>query len=76
MVKSKTERAEYLFAVKEFSDGTPWIMLERRGEGLGVLGEGFLGFDLIEGTSLREAEKIAERLRQSVRSVSYTLSVK
>jgi hypothetical protein len=61
-----------MFAVKEFADGTPWIVLERRGHGLDIIGDGFIGFDLREGTSLQEAEKLAEFLRQNIRSVSYT----
>jgi hypothetical protein len=27
MTQSRTERARYVFAVKEFGDGTPWVML-------------------------------------------------
>jgi hypothetical protein len=72
MTESRTDRAQYVFAVKEFGDGTPWIMLERSGNALDVLGDGFLGFDLNEGPSLQEAEKIARFLRQNIRSVSYT----
>jgi hypothetical protein len=72
MTQSKTERAGYAFAVKEFGDGTPWIMLERSREGLGVLGKGFLGLELKEGTSLQEAETLAAAMRQRVSAVSYT----
>jgi hypothetical protein len=72
MTKSETERVQYVFAVKEFGDGTPWIMLEPSGERLGVLGNGFLGFDLRNGTAIQDAEKLAERLRQMVLSVSFT----
>ena len=72
MTESNTDRAQYVFAVKEFGDGTPWIMLERSGKGLAILGDGFIGFDLKEGTSLREAEKIAQFLRENVRDISYT----
>jgi hypothetical protein len=72
VTQSKTERARYVFAVKEFADGTPWIMLEQSGEGLDVIGDGFMGFDLKEGTSLKEAEKLAELLRQGITTVSYT----
>jgi hypothetical protein len=72
MTKSETERAQYVFAVKEFSDGTPWIMPEPSGEGLGVLENGFLGFDLRNGTAIRDAEKLAELMRELVLSVSFT----
>jgi len=72
MTQSKTERVRYVFAVKEFGDGTPWIMLERSGKGLEVLGNGFIGLELTEGTSLQEAEALAAMLRRSVSTVAYT----
>jgi len=72
MTQSKTERAKYVFAVKEFSDGTPWIMLERSWNGLDVLGNGFIGLDLKDGTTLKQAEALAETLHRNVSAVSYT----
>ena len=72
MVQSNTDRARYVFAVKEFGDGTPWIVLERSGKGLAVLGDGFMGFELKEGISLKDAEKLAELLRDGIATVSYT----
>ena len=68
----KTARGEYVFTVKEFADGVPWIMLEQSGNGLDILDHGILGFDLKEGTSLQEAEVLAGLLRQSISGVSYT----
>jgi hypothetical protein len=72
MRESKTERANCVFAVKEFADGKPWIMLERSGEGLEVLGDGYIGFELKEGTTLQEAEDLAATLCKSISTVSYT----
>jgi hypothetical protein len=72
MVQSKTDRARYVFSVKEFGDGTPWIVLERSGKGLAVLGDGLMGFELKEGISLKEAEKFAQLLRDGIATVSYT----
>lgn len=72
MTQSKTERGKYVFVVKEYGDGTPWIMLERSGQGLDVFGNGFIGIDLNEGTTLQEAEALATALRRSVRAVTYT----
>jgi hypothetical protein len=48
MTQSRTERASYIFAVKEFGDDAPWIMLERSGKGLEVVGNGFIGLELTE----------------------------
>jgi len=37
------------------------------------LGNGFLGFDLPEGTTINKAEEIAAFLQENISSVSYTL---
>lgn len=72
-MSAKTERADYLFAVKEYGDGTPWIMLElRQAPDLPCVGDGFLGFDLKEGTDIRRASEIARFLNQTIASVSHT----
>lgn len=67
-----TERARYIFRVKESSDGTPWIALEPRRDSLAVLGDGFLGLDLRPGIDLPKAKGIAEYLNEHIESVSYT----
>ena len=72
MSESDTERAHYMFTVKEFGDGTPWIMLEQSGKGLASFRDGFVGFDLKEGISLREAERLAQLLTDSISAISYT----
>ncbi len=41
-----TERARYVFGVKAFADGKPWIYLEPLKDQLSILRDGFLGFDL------------------------------
>ncbi len=71
---ASTDRADYLFAVKEGADGTPWIMLEPRRQDLEVLRprRSFLGLDLNPGTSLEEAGKIADYLNHRIRSVACT----
>jgi hypothetical protein len=68
----QTDRANYLFVVKEYDNGEPWIMMERRHHGLGIFRRGFLGFELEDGTSLKEAEKLAAALNAHIKSVSYT----
>lgn len=71
-VKSKTERAYYVFAIKQYADGTPWIMLEQSGENLSILDQGFLGLDFKEGISFEEAQKIAELLEDKIDTVKFT----
>lgn len=67
-----TERQKYYFAVKERGDGTPWICLEPMRGNLPVLEKGFLGFDLPLGTTLKQAEKIANILQDTIINISYT----
>jgi hypothetical protein len=68
-----TERARMVFRVKEFASGDFWICLEPLEEDLKVLGKGFLGFELQEGTTVNKAEEIAAFLQENISSVSYTL---
>jgi hypothetical protein len=71
--KARTSRGDYAFVVKEYGDGTPWIMLELRQEpGLSIILSGFLGFDLAPGTTLERAKEIAALLNREIPSVSYT----
>lgn len=72
MSKATTEHADYLFAVKEHRDGSPFIMLEPRSGDLKVLGDGFLTLELAEGTSTQQARELADRLNGAVERVSYT----
>jgi len=72
MEANMAEQADYLFAVKEHADGTPWIMLEPRGKQLPVLAAGFLGFDLRPGTSYEQAREVAACLNEHIETVSFT----
>lgn len=68
-----TTRARYVFVVKEFPNGQPWLVLELlTGPGLSILERGFLGFDLKEGTTLTQAKELAERLNDAIPTISYT----
>jgi hypothetical protein len=66
------ERAQYVFVVKEFEGGQPWIGLEPQDKHIGILKNGFLGFDLVEGISLSEAKAIAKNLNTKIKKISYT----
>ena len=63
-----TERARYVFKVKTFADGKPWIYLEPLKDHLSILSVGFLGFDLPAGTT----EKIAQFLGDNLTLLTYT----
>jgi hypothetical protein len=68
-----TERTPVIFRVKQSVNGDFWICLEPFEGNLKILGNGFLGFDLPEGTTINKAEEIAAFLQENIGSVSYTL---
>lgn len=73
MTTAKTDRVVYRFTVREYGDGTPWIGLETHdGKELRGLGDGFLGFDLPDGTTYERAKAIAEWLKENIKAVSHT----
>jgi hypothetical protein len=67
------ENVRVVFRVQEVSGREPWIRLEPIDKDLRVLGSGFLGFELPEGTTINTAEEIAAFLQENISSVSYTL---
>lgn len=70
---AKTYRAEYVFTVKEYADGTPWIALEQLSENSVPLpDEAFLGFDLPKGTSYEKAKEIARYMRKNLDKLTMT----
>lgn len=72
-MSSNTEWGDYLFTVKEFGDGTPWLMAElREGNDLSILENGFLGFTLRSGTTYEEAQGLARHLHKVLDKISYT----
>jgi len=72
MEKASTARSKSYFRAVEHSDGAPWIICEPQGPQIPALSNGFIGFDLRPGTSLREAEALADMLRRMVTDVSVT----
>ena len=66
-----TERRDYVFTPQE-ELGEIWISLEPYGDDLEILKDGFLGFDLPEGTTVEEGQEIAQYLNEKIRRVSYT----
>ncbi|HKW34444.1 MAG TPA: hypothetical protein VJN92_15645 [Candidatus Acidoferrum sp.] len=72
MDKASTWRSKSYFRAVEGSDGTPWIICEPQGPKIPALSDGFIGFDLTQGTSLKEAEALADMLRRMVTDVSVT----
>lgn len=69
---ASTEKKKYRFTVKEFGDGTPWIMLEPYEGNFTCMGNASLGFDLKKGTDLKKASEIAAFLNNHIDRVSLT----
>lgn len=69
---AQTERRRYVFTVKEFGDGKPWIALEASADSLSCLENGLLGLDLRPGTDYTTAVEIASLLNGSIVGVAYT----
>ena len=67
-----TTRANYTFTVKEYPDGTPWIMLEPLNGNLPLLEDGFLGFDLALGTTYEQARALVTEMKNRITSTSHT----
>lgn len=71
--KAKTEHAQCIFAVKEYDDGTPWIMVEpRRAPDNSLFTNGFIGLTLRPGVSFEQAKEIARELNENFEGISYT----
>ena len=69
---TNTVRAKYVFTIKEFAEGTPWIMAEPLNGGINLPNDGFLGFDLPKGTSMAKAKEIAKFLNDNLEQISLT----
>jgi hypothetical protein len=73
MTEARTERAAYLFKVSESSDRSCWISTEPLRGNMPVLEHALLGFDLPTGTSVRQAEAIADFLNDNLVEINVTL---
>jgi hypothetical protein len=70
---ARTERGKFAFTVKEFADGTPWIMTEPLRKTMPILDEAFIGFDLPDGTTFEQARKVAAFMNENIAGVSMTI---
>jgi hypothetical protein len=71
--EARTEHGEFRFAVKEREDGTPWITAEPLRSSMTMLTDAFIGFQLPKGTTLEQAERIADYMNRNITSISMTL---
>jgi hypothetical protein len=69
---AKTDYSPCTFTVKEFGDGTPWIMCEVDKPGIPALDNGFIGFRFRERVSIERAQKVADTLHDQFEGISHT----
>jgi len=77
---STTEFADYAFTIKEGEasangkdDAPVWLMCEPRSRELSIVGNsGYLGFRLMPGVKIEEAQKIVQYLREHIVGITYT----
>jgi len=68
----KTERANCHFVIKQTPDGKPQITVERFRQTISVLNDTVLGFDLLGGTTLAQAQKAVAFLNENVLNLFVT----
>ncbi|MGB7926394.1 MAG: hypothetical protein WCF57_24345 [Pyrinomonadaceae bacterium] len=71
-INAKTDVSPCTFTVKEFGDGTPWIMVELYKPGIPALENGHIGLRFRPGIMMTQAEEMARTLSDSFESISHT----
>jgi hypothetical protein len=66
MTETKTERSNCRFTVQQAGDGKPLLVVELYQETIPALRKTVCGFDLLGGTRVEEAKKLAEVLNERV----------
>jgi hypothetical protein len=71
---ARTERGRFSFKVKEFADGTPFIFAEGPDHStMASLDDAFIAFDLDAGTTLEQAQRIADFMNKNLAGMSMTI---
>jgi hypothetical protein len=76
MAEKKTEHSNRRFTVRQTSDGKPFLVVQLYQDTIPLLREVSLGFDLLGGTRLEEAKKLAEVLNEHELDVFVTCEEK
>jgi hypothetical protein len=70
--KATTDFSTCTFTVKEFGDGTPFIMCEFDKPGIKALENGYIGFRFRERVTYEQAQKVVDMLRDQFEGISHT----
>jgi len=71
--KARTEHADCRFRVKEAADGTPWVSVEPGYGKIPAFEDALIGLRLRTGTTLDQAEAIAEFFNANVEGLGFTM---
>lgn len=69
---AKTDRALYRATVKEYADGTPFLVFEPMSENIELLDGALTSLDLKQGTTLEQAREVADVLDRFVEGLAVT----
>jgi hypothetical protein len=68
-----TERSDVVFELKEFGDGTPWLMVNFDSPGFSCIkGNDFLGVEFRDGVTFEQANEFRAQLHKMVKGMSFT----
>lgn len=70
--RAKTDYSRCTFTVKEYADGTPWIMVEFYQPGIPALENGFIGLRFRERVPIEEADRVASEMRDNFEGINHT----
>ena len=66
MPEKKTDRSACRFTVQQSKDGMPFIAVQLYRDTIPALREVSFGFDLLRGTQVEDAKRLAEMLNEQV----------
>jgi hypothetical protein len=66
MADKKTQRSHCRFTIQQASDGQPFLGVQLYQDTIPMLRGALLGFELLRGTRIEEAKKLAEMLNEHV----------
>ncbi len=72
MSQTKTERSNCQFVVEQTPEGKAVVMVQLLHETIPALKNAIMGFDLLGGTRLEQAKKLADALNEYVLNVFLT----
>ena len=76
MAEKKTDRSACRFTVQQAKDGKPFLAVHLYRDTIPVLRELSFGFDLLRGTQVEDAKKLAEMLNEQVLDMFVTTGEK